>query len=736
MAATLHTFMEIFQPFEEDQKTVTLDSIVIPIIQRDYAQGRKGTDVTRIRERFLESLYKAVTEKPITLDFVYGDIDETRKMVPLDGQQRLTTLFLLHWYAAKKANVPEAEYGFLYKFSYDTRYSARNFCHDLVGYQPMFKDVSTSKEIALSSEIINQVWFPLDWKNDPTISSMLVMLDAIDNKFKNVSELWNRLKERCITFYFLPIKDMGLTDGLYITMNSRGKPLTMFEHLKAELERSIRHVDDQLAKDIIKKIDGDWTDLFWAYCNRDENSSDSNTIDVAFLRYFKFICDIISYQHGESRVGTSDDVFDLLEKHFSSEAQKIRENVDTMERFLDCWCDIKGYDSPTSFLDSIMGQHHECGKIIFDTRSNLNIFEESLRSYSETNGFSQQRTVLLYAIIVYLQNIDEVEESDFRRRIRIVNNLIQNSEDEIRDRTDSNRIPEILKQIDSIIRGGNIDDSIPNNFNVNQLAEEREKMNLLKNHPDMADVLFELEDHPLLKGQISIVGVKNLLVHPEYAKRFTSLFSCDRNKVDCAMMATGNYGQKESTKDRYQYGSTLDSAWNALFHKSSNEGFNKTSEILVRLLAMHDEFSDETLQEVAERYLQECERDSQYSLRYYYIKYDAYRPQKYGKMYNPVAETEPYMFLVMQTETRLSQNTYMPFLKIVSDSHLSKDDMGRSLIYGDKHIICENSSYSIRSNEYDTEVDKINIPQNDEGIDTENRVELLEKYIKENFLEN
>jgi len=120
---------------------------------------------------------------------------------------------------------------------------------------------------------------------------------------------------------------MGLTDGLYITMNSRGKPLTMFEHLKAELERSIRHVDDQLAKDIIKKIDGDWTDLFWAYCNRDENSSDSNTIDVAFLRYFKFICDIISYQHGESRVGTSDDVFDLLEKHFSSEAQKIRENV-------------------------------------------------------------------------------------------------------------------------------------------------------------------------------------------------------------------------------------------------------------------------------------------------------------------------------------------------------------------------------------------------------------------------
>ena len=38
------------------------------------------------------------------------------------------------------------------------------------------------------------------------------MLDAIDNKFKNVADLWNKLKENRITFYFLPIKDMGLTD--------------------------------------------------------------------------------------------------------------------------------------------------------------------------------------------------------------------------------------------------------------------------------------------------------------------------------------------------------------------------------------------------------------------------------------------------------------------------------------------------------------------------------------------
>ena len=63
---------------------------------------------------------------------------------------------------------------------------------------------------------------PLDWQNDPTISSMLTMLDAIHNKFQNTSELWERLISGCISFYFLSVKDIGLRDDLFIKMNSRG----------------------------------------------------------------------------------------------------------------------------------------------------------------------------------------------------------------------------------------------------------------------------------------------------------------------------------------------------------------------------------------------------------------------------------------------------------------------------------------------------------------------------------
>ena len=63
---------------------------------------------------------------------------------------------------------------------------------------------------------------------------------------------------------------MGLTDELYIKMNSRGKPLTQFEHFKAELERNISLIDLESSHRILRKIDRDWTELLWQY--RDENN--------------------------------------------------------------------------------------------------------------------------------------------------------------------------------------------------------------------------------------------------------------------------------------------------------------------------------------------------------------------------------------------------------------------------------------------------------------------------------
>lgn len=724
MSTALHSFIDIFDTeFGEGQDAVQLKKITIPIIQRDYAQGRKDPDVNRVRSRFLDSLYTAVTEKPITLDFVYGDIDDKGIMTPLDGQQRLTTLFLLHWYAARKQNIPAEEMEFLKRFSYETRYSARYFCLELIDYIPTFTG-------SLSKEIINQAWFPLDWKKDSTISSMLVMLDAIDTKFSDVPDLWDKLKGNAITFYFLPIKDMGLTDELYIKMNSRGKPLTMFEHFKAELEREIRSQNEEIANRVIAKIDREWTDLLWKYRDSGSGSSDDVITDDEFLRYFKFVCDIICYRNGESPQGKSNDEFDLLQRYFSAKNADSLKNIETLEGFFDCWCNIPGYDNPTDFLASFMSSTHAPGNILVENRYKIDIFEDCLHSYSDKTGrirqFPLNRIVLLYAITIYLQNSDKISAEQFARRIRIVNNLIQNSEDEVSDRTDRNRIPAILSEVDAIILTGEIDDTIENNFNVNQLAEEKEKIAFLVSNPDKAESIFKLEDHSMLRGQISIVG----LDHIDYVDRFYSLFSCKWDKIDCALMAIGNYGQQERNKWRYQFASRgMLYAWNELFHKSANAGFDNTKQVLIELLSSNETFIDADLQTVIDTFTSSCEEEKVYPWRYYYVKYSVFRPAAYGKLTNSHADEKPYLFSVMQTKTQWSSNTYMPYLKAADDAHLSKDSMGQRLVYGDKHIICANDAYLLRNNEDETVIDTIQISQNEEGIDTEDRIEKLKCYI-------
>jgi hypothetical protein len=63
-----------------------VEHIEIPLIQRDYAQGRDADAVARIRANFLDVLHDAVTtETPISLDFVYGEV-KNGTLRPLDGQ--------------------------------------------------------------------------------------------------------------------------------------------------------------------------------------------------------------------------------------------------------------------------------------------------------------------------------------------------------------------------------------------------------------------------------------------------------------------------------------------------------------------------------------------------------------------------------------------------------------------------------------------------------------------------
>lgn len=718
MSASLHTLSDIFdKEFENNGELVRLKKIVIPIIQRDYAQGRKGAAIKRVRTRFLAALYRAVVSDPITLDFVYGDIDADGVMTPLDGQQRLTTLFLLYWYGARKGKVDPSECGFLANFSYETRYSARDFCDYLVKYKPEFTGT-------LSEEIRNCSWFPLDWEKDPTIGAMLVMLDCMDQTFGAVPDLWERLKNGAVTFYFLPIKNLGLTDELYIKMNSRGKPLTGFEHFKAELEHELVRVDPDTAGRIVRKIDLDWTDLLWAYRGGD------HVTDDIFLRYFHFICDVLCYKSGGTPQGRESDEFSLLTRYFSAGSEGVKEHIEFLEKSFDCWCGVKKQGTIKDFFrERVSEEGHEAGKILAD--GNGDYLEECLWYYGEVSGngnrlFTLGETVILYAFLTYLLHKTQISDRNFRRRLRVVRNLVDNSEDEISDsenRVGGNRMPAILKQVDSIILNGRILDHTMTdiNFNVYQLSEETEKLEWTKQHPEQAESLYELEDHELLYGQIGIVG----LDHPEYFGRFLTLFQeCSYDAIDCALMAMGNYMQREKNGWRYQSGSSKNGkAWRSLFHRSASDGFERTKECLRRLLSMTETFTEEYLQTIKEDYLASCEEASAYDWRYYYMKYDEFRPGRYGKYWWDDLEQRPYEFAVLWTERQMSENAYQPFLKAVdTGDNISRDEYVMYLVFDNDYLECENGAWVFRDNETDDEVHRIPVAQTEEGMDTEDRI--------------
>src|SRR4051794_40516470 len=122
MRSFLTSFAGMFEPGADEAPEI--DRVEIPHIQRDFAQGRLDSSTTAIRENFLDVLCGALTgADPVGLDFVYGEV---RKGVlhPLDGQQRLTTLFLLHWYVGSRTGRLSDDEGWT-RFSYATRPSAR-----------------------------------------------------------------------------------------------------------------------------------------------------------------------------------------------------------------------------------------------------------------------------------------------------------------------------------------------------------------------------------------------------------------------------------------------------------------------------------------------------------------------------------------------------------------------------------------------------------------------------------
>jgi hypothetical protein len=512
--------------FEREGQIVSYDlnGIEIPIIQRDYAQGRDSSKF--IRNRFLDSIFEALSKDEILeMDFVYGSIKEVKDgnskhniFLPLDGQQRLTTLFLLYWFLINTEklddNQLEKEREVLKRFSYSTRSTARLFCEKLssIGYNEKVKE-----------SIVSSYWFHKNYTKDPTVMGMLITLEDIQEKYNDIQKkepdnklmLFNRMDKLC--FYILSLDGFALTDELYIKMNARGKALTDFENFKAdiinwmksdknknkeEFDKKVMYKEIEIPwyLSIASKFDNSWTDIFWREA-KNNKKEDDKIIDPYFLRFIKrfFLNQFIVSSEKKAKDIESSQQFKLLysvgyeenNKYQSFEDYKEFMEPETLENL------EKVLDSFELNQDSI----HNVIQPIWDNNDNWLLYNAKI---------TQIQRILFFAVTKYLEH-NTYDEEGFKKWIRVTWNVIVDP-----DIRSIAAMITALKIIDKLSKGssdihnsflvGSFDKLIEETSNIhkNQLIEEKRKIELF-NIEGWKDKILEAEAHPLFQGNIGFL---------------------------------------------------------------------------------------------------------------------------------------------------------------------------------------------------------------------------------------
>lgn len=506
-----------------------IEKIVVPIIQRDYAQGREHE--RDVRKNFLCALLGYLEDpnkESHDLDFIYGNKNSDNEFIPLDGQQRLTTLFLLHYYLSIHDDMyNEFERVFIYKgksrFCYETRSSASDFCNALVT-NPIPKE-SLGK---ISKVLINEfAWFSQSWINDPTVAAMLNMLDSIHLDFNDKEGLFSRLiaeENPAITFRALFMQESGLNDDLYIKMNSRGLELSRFENLKARIIQklkdnkektySLQRTKQKAAENVnicdyfSFKIDINWTDLFWIYRKEINRITDSGEeyklceVDTSLINFITTVAlnynAINNVEITNSQMTSYDKLgwsfYDLLPNEFYIEL------IDVFDVFEE---------------GAIYDESHEIG--ILDRISDNNVrfkVRDTFKNFVHKNysDAAYAEHIQFYAYYSYLiHHKDFFDQNDFNNWMRIVTNLTnnhtwQNEKDFVRSITTIKWL--LINNKSGILellgRNKNVKDT---GFNPSQFKEEKVKaaLQLRKDAEEWRLLIVDAEKHEYFKGQISCI---------------------------------------------------------------------------------------------------------------------------------------------------------------------------------------------------------------------------------------
>lgn len=502
-------------------------SIIIPKVQRDYAYGRQEKKVQDVLDGMLTNIIEAVrNDSNIILDFVYGGtyVHKSNKkagLIPLDGQQRLTTLFLLHFYASLLGDedgnpIEQKDVEILTKFRYETRQSATEFCTNLIrnirpnlikNYKPENKNIKAL--------IVDDALYLSTYDSDPTIISMLNVLDKIEKKCAELDVLslmpcmWKRLMERRnIEFYKLSLDNFGLTDDLFIKMNARGKKLTAFEIFKSDMIAAIRKVDDSLKDEFSKDLDTKWIDIVWDYTDKtiDDKRQPldiTNDADTAYSMLFHNIFRVEYYRRNLGPEGFDEQDINAILKDKEG-ITRVKDMFDTLYSIHKNMGFKKLWDTYFYFSEDVVGDE---GNIrLFWKQKQISVFELAMQG-----ELTVPEVVYLYSMYLLYKN--GAKEDSMKRCLRIIRNLITANVRAADARTE--KLSSFLVEAKYVIDKNGIDTSYDKDagllidgkvhklaFVQNAWNEEFAKQNYLC--PDSYEKLLKYENHQILQCSLSL----------------------------------------------------------------------------------------------------------------------------------------------------------------------------------------------------------------------------------------
>lgn len=530
-----YTFIDIYKKeldLNKDTK-VKISQVVIPKIQRPYAQGRLDGVCTYVRNTLLNEMFANFkTDEVFDFNFIYGIVrpsNDEYVMELLDGQQRMTTLFLVYWYIANREltesddsdkEVRDA----LNRFVYETRSTSTVFCHKLASYRIDLSEQAPSKVIRQAK------WYFKSFDRDSTITAMLTMLDAIHERYNNQESdnLFPKLGN--IQFYVKSLGFFNLSEELYIKMNARGLQLSPFENYKADLTNFISDKDYEPFKKMVPlyrkdsseqvefhfnfsvKLDAKWIDIFW--------KKGYENFDASYMSFFSrfFACKYIIST--KDIVNDRDMRQDATLRKMYTEAEN-RTEANEYLGFQEFEQVLNGHPEYVLTLDKVLDDFYEYD--YKDTKKSIyKMMVPSWEKQSQDDGddfysnisskMTHTKLIVFGAVIEFIEAFEKFDVETFKQWMRIVWNVIENTNIDSLTPV-SSLIRKFSAVIHSIARRMSDGDTFfyalsqwkEDNTDEREnraLLEEVQKASCIADNMDWLPVFVDAERHPFFRGMV------------------------------------------------------------------------------------------------------------------------------------------------------------------------------------------------------------------------------------------